>query len=129
MMMIPPRSGRRAVRLQNASTINSLANLYAFIMGAWIADGELSSRSGESSHEKHEKPVLETSAFTLTFREKLIASGIQLQVLRQRTDIAKWEGNLRGKWPYEQYSRLVTIQNNMLTSLGQVRKAHIDFAC
>lgn len=116
--MVPPKSGRKIVRLQNASTISAAASLYAFVMEAWIADTDI---SGNQHSQSAEALAFGSSSFTQNFREQVLSLGAQLQNLRGRTSIARWEGNLRGKWPFEQYNQLVDIQYKMLTSLGQVR--------
>lgn len=40
MMMIPPKSGRKAVREQNANIISDLGSMYAILMTAWINEEE-----------------------------------------------------------------------------------------
>ena len=40
MMMIPPKSGRRAVRVQNANVISDLGSMYAMLMTSWINEEE-----------------------------------------------------------------------------------------
>lgn len=36
MMMLPPTSGRKAVRQRNAASITSLERLYGFLLSVWI---------------------------------------------------------------------------------------------
>ena len=36
LMMLPPKSGRKAVRLRNAGTVGALGFLYADVVSAWI---------------------------------------------------------------------------------------------
>lgn len=115
--MIPPQSSRKAVRSLNASTISAAASLYALIMEAWITDADI---SGKAPAESAEDLAFGTSSFTPRFREQVLGLDSQLQDLSGRTTIARWEGNLRGRWPFEQYNRLVEVQYRMLTSLGQV---------
>ena len=52
---------------------------------------------------------------------KIVALAEQIQDLRGRTAMSKWEGNIRGAWAFEDYTRLIELQNEMLGSLVLVR--------
>jgi hypothetical protein len=108
-MMLPPTSGRKAVRLRNASVINSISETYSFLISTWIGS---------------QKDTPSTSATWLQdFRAKLISLSDQVQSVKQMTELAKWEGSVRGKWPVEEYQRLVDVEYEMISGLAQVQKS------
>ncbi|TFK50476.1 hypothetical protein OE88DRAFT_1736022 [Heliocybe sulcata] len=109
MMMLPPKSGRKAVRLRNATTIRRLGNLYSLLISRWIE----STNSAENASE----------GWQAFFRADLVNIAEQLQALKGMTAIAKWEGSIRGKWPFEEYDRLVDVQIQMLGNLAQLAGA------
>ena len=41
VMLFPPTSSRKVVRLQNAATITKLSKLYAFLVATWISTGNI----------------------------------------------------------------------------------------
>ena len=47
----------------------------------------------------------------------------RLQALRAQTATAKWEGNLRGAWPIEEYNELLDKESAMLMALAQLSSA------
>ncbi|KZT25917.1 hypothetical protein NEOLEDRAFT_1132953 [Neolentinus lepideus HHB14362 ss-1] len=115
IMMLPPKSGRKAVRLRNATTIKRIGNLYSLLISRWIENTpSLDDATSES-----------WSAF---FRADIVSIAEQLQTLKGMTAIAKWEGGIRGRWPFEEYDRLVDVQIQMLGNLGQLggALAHIN---
>lgn len=106
-MFIPPTSGRKAVRLRNAASIVSLSKLYGSLMSAWISD---------STDPKMKKAWMDS------FRRKMMAASMELRTIQDLTDLAKWEGNIRGKWALKEYRELTDIQIEMTSSLAQVRR-------
>lgn len=109
IMIIPPKSGRKAVRIRNAHLINGLANTYAFLMGHWISD------------RKHARVSEEKGAFAawlVDFRKRLIKMAEEIGALRQMTGMAKWEGSIRGSWPVEEYEKLVDTESDLLVGLA-----------
>ncbi|KAH9950803.1 hypothetical protein B0H21DRAFT_721769 [Amylocystis lapponica] len=114
LMMFPPSSGRKAVRVRNASTIASLSFLYAHLMAAWINETE------PAAADKDKSDLISSAEWLPEFRERFIGLSTQMSMLRTQTNIAKWEGNVRGAWPYEEYMQLVTVQSNMVTSLAML---------
>jgi len=119
IMMLPPTSGRKAVRLRNASVITSLSESYGFLMSTWI---------GTQTHQKkrHAAPV----TWIKEFRQRLIALSDQIQSAKQMTELAKWEGSIRGKWPVEEYHKLIETEFEMLSGLAQLGGAlcHLEDA-
>ncbi|KDQ52244.1 hypothetical protein JAAARDRAFT_184405 [Jaapia argillacea MUCL 33604] len=126
LMMLPPKSGRKAVRLRNASTINRMSRIYAFLISTWITDPGTPTRTSlqdpAASGSAHVKPWI------LEFRGDVLKLAEKLQALKQMTAVAKWEGSVRGKWPSEEYNRLVDVQFDMIGSLSQFGGAlgHLD---
>lgn len=115
MMMLPPTSSRKAVRHRNASSINALSRLYSMLISTWI-----SGNSPLGAAEENEKVPPKGDAWLKEFRKRLIGIAEELQVIRGLTSQAKWEGSIRGKWPAAQYTRLVDVQSEMISSLAQV---------
>ncbi|KAI1798167.1 hypothetical protein LXA43DRAFT_979068 [Ganoderma leucocontextum] len=109
LMMIPPKSGRKAVRLRNASIISGLSYLYSHLTSLWLAAGE----PFDSVHKVEEAQ----RRWPSELREMVITFSQQLQDLRVRTVMSKWEGNIRGHWPFEEYNQLLDIQIDILSSL------------
>ncbi|KAK0471132.1 hypothetical protein IW261DRAFT_1513189 [Armillaria novae-zelandiae] len=114
VMMLPPTSGRKAVRLRNASSITSLSNLYGYLISAWIAEVD-------SDREKDERQAEQVKAKWLKeFRDKVMGASVEMRTIRELTELATWEGSLRGKWPREEYVQLVEVQIEMVSSLSQL---------
>jgi hypothetical protein len=109
-MMLPSKSGRKAVRQRNAGSIAALARAYGVLLSAWIG-----ARSAEKVAGATQR------AWTAVFRARLLALAEEIHTIRELTGLAKWEGSIRGKWPSAEYTRLVNVQAEMIVSLGQVR--------
>jgi hypothetical protein len=107
-MMLPPTSGRKAVRMRNASSVVTLSNIYAFLISTWI-----------TSHHSNAKSAPDPK-WVLGFRSKLIALGQEIGAIRSLTELARWEGSIRGAWPMEEYLQLSGVQSDMIGSLAQV---------
>jgi len=43
--------------------------------------------------------------------------------LKDTARLARWEGNVRGHWPYAEYDRLVDVQQEMISVLAQLASA------
>ncbi|KAF7792650.1 hypothetical protein EIP86_003747 [Pleurotus ostreatoroseus] len=113
LMMLPPKSGRKAVRLRNAGTIATVAFLYADIISAWIrSEGRVAQ---EKEKERRGRYLLE---WVPGFRDRLIALSGQIQAVKVSTMLAKWEGSIRGKWPSDQYAKLADVQGEMVANLA-----------
>jgi hypothetical protein len=107
-MMLPPTSGRVAVRLRNASAITSLSEIYGFLISTWIGT------------QTRQKKTLAPATWMNDFRVKLVALADQIQAAQQMTELAVWEGSIRGKWPIEEYRALIEGEFEMIGSLAQV---------
>lgn len=106
--MLPPKSGRKAVRLRNASTISSLSFLYSDIIAAWL-------------NSKEGQPTASIADFVPGIREKLFGLAAQLEAVKIQTAIARWEGSIRGAWPSNEYFKLASVQTDMMASMSLVR--------
>ncbi len=111
IMMLPPKSGRKAVRLRNASTIAGLSYLFSHLTTIWLGSAE----SFEPVRQEKGDDI--RRSWPLELREKVVALAEQLQDLRVRTVMSKWEGSVRGAWAFEEYNRLIELQDNMLANL------------
>ena len=108
-MMLPPKSGRKAVRLRNASTMSQLAFLYSDIMAAWI-----------SNEPAHPSPRDAHSHFLPGMRKKVLALAAQIQAVKMQIPIARYEGSIRGAWPGDEYLKLANVQSDMRSSMALV---------
>uniref|UniRef100_A0A0W0FWJ3 ER transporter 6TM N-terminal domain-containing protein n=1 Tax=Moniliophthora roreri TaxID=221103 RepID=A0A0W0FWJ3_MONRR len=125
IMMLPPQSGRKAVRRRNAALISALSNLYGFLVATWISEDRLSSRDTGDSDSDVEEPdgYTHTSPalpWLKEFRQRLLSLGDEVNAIRGLTALAKWEGNVRGKWPAEDYNDLVETEAEMISPLAQL---------
>jgi len=112
MMILPPKSGRRAVRLRNASSVMGLSRMYSFLISTWI------------STDPHRKTDPDAPADWITdFRNKLIALAQEIDGIKNFTHLTKWEGSARGAWPSEEYLRLAEVQTEMIGALVQLSGA------
>ena len=105
-MMFPPQSGRTAVRRRNASNITAISYLYSSLISAWISDKE--------------RPDSKGAEWIAGFRDRLVAVATQLQAVKAQTEIARWEGGIRGAWPYEEYVKMEEIETRMLGGIALV---------
>ncbi|TFK82815.1 hypothetical protein K466DRAFT_666286 [Polyporus arcularius HHB13444] len=111
LMMFPPKSGRKAVRLRNAAVISGISYLYSHITSLWLSAGE------PFEAARQQKGASANRVWSPQLREKVISIAEQLQDLRVRTVMSKWEGSIRGAWAFEDYNQLVELENDMLGSL------------
>ncbi|KAJ6538108.1 hypothetical protein B0H19DRAFT_1382661 [Mycena capillaripes] len=105
---------RKAVRTRNAASIASLPNSYGFLSSAWI---------GNRTAGAPELELTAPDGWTAAIRVQLLALGEEMHTIRALTELAKWEGSIRGKWPAAEYTRLVDVQVEMIVILVQ---AHLS---
>jgi Aromatic acid exporter family member 2 len=115
MMFVPPKSAKTAVRLANASVVFELSQLYSILVSKWIM-GEEAAATGK----KPSKEVQQISPWSIEFRTAFTKAGAKLRVLKTRTNLARWEGSIRGAWPVDQYNELNDVETEMLSCLAQV---------
>ncbi|KAI5116968.1 hypothetical protein M0805_002170 [Coniferiporia weirii] len=147
-MMIPPTSGRKAVRMRNAAIISELASIYTLLMSAWInEDGIHGFPSGNhlaststivdkqdlQARDEEKPPTHEHGPKALSnkhhpdwfveFRGRVIPLAQRLRDLHAQTMVARWEGSVRGAWPIKEYLALVSSETEALASLSQLASA------
>lgn len=105
-MMLPPKSGRKAVRQRNAASIAALGETYAFLISTWIA--------------KHDGTGADSAPWAADFQTRVMELADEMHAIRNLTELATWEGSIRGKWPAREYALLVDVQVDMIGSLAQV---------
>lgn len=108
-MMLPPKSGRKAVRLRAAATIDALGHVYTSLMSAWITESE--GWKGDTSSPPN---------WVKDFRARLTAVSFRVQAGKDQMMLASWEGGIRGRWPLEEYVKLTEVQEEMVAVLAQV---------
>jgi hypothetical protein len=109
-MILPAKSARKAVRLRCSNSITSLSHIYTFLMSAWITN------TPSAKELRRAGPPL----WANSFRDNLFEVAIQLRDLKEMAGWARWEGNVRGHWPYEEYDRLTDIQQEMISVFAHV---------
>lgn len=62
------------------------------------------------------------------FRKKAMSASMEMTTIDELTDLAKWEGRVRGRWARHDYLRLIELQVDMISSLVQLGGAllHLD---
>jgi len=109
VMMLPPKSGRKAVRLRTANSISALGNVYTSLMSTWITEGDAGKDASFTG-----------TNWVKAFRGQLIAVTLQVLTGKQEMMGAAWEGNIRGRWPHEDYTKLIEIEEDMIGVLAQL---------
>ncbi|KAI0300498.1 hypothetical protein B0F90DRAFT_1629671 [Multifurca ochricompacta] len=109
IMMLPPKSGRKAVRLRAAASIDALSHVYTSLISAWITESDEGKGASFAS-----------SSWVKAFRDRLIAVTLQIQTGKQQMMLASWEGGIRGRWPQEEYVKLTEVQEDMIGVLAQL---------
>ncbi|KAI0292715.1 hypothetical protein BC826DRAFT_1092011 [Russula brevipes] len=61
-----------------------------------------------------------------SFRSDLSVVTLQLRNLKETASYARWEGNVRGHWPYEEYDKLIDIQQEMVSVFAQLASALLE---
>jgi hypothetical protein len=109
MMMTPPTSARKAVRRKNAASIRMLSGVYASLISRWLSLAGPGPQETKSNDELAEE-----------LRERVLEIAGVVAATKDLTDLARWEGGIRGHWPHEQYTRLSDVQAMMIRNLAQV---------
>ncbi|CAE6431790.1 unnamed protein product [Rhizoctonia solani] len=127
MMILPPQSSRKALRLGTASTVSQISQLYGLLISSWLtaeeeADDE--EASGEEDDEEENKPNSRPyEKWQPAFRAKLMSVAGALSAQKMQMATIGWERNIRGGWPAEHYEKLLEIQAKMLADLIQLAGA------
>lgn len=88
-----------------------MSETYAFLIETWIGPGAVG--GGVDASKSSPEWLSE-------FRLRLVALAGQVTAVRSLTELARWEGNLRGKWPHAQYARLEEVEQAMITGFAQL---------
>ncbi|KAF8608867.1 hypothetical protein BDV93DRAFT_465925 [Ceratobasidium sp. AG-I] len=124
MMLLPPQSSRKALRLGSASTISDISQIYGILISSWLTveeEDEDKEADGALSKDEENKPMSHPyEKWTPAFRAKLIAVATRLGAQKLQMKTIKWERNIRGGWPAEHYEQLIEIQTTMLSDLIQL---------
>ncbi|THH07358.1 hypothetical protein EW145_g3442 [Phellinidium pouzarii] len=138
MMMFPPASGRKSVRLRNAALISELSGLYSTLMSVWISEEETQAIGNTKEHSDGDKEAAQiatmssgttrTGGWPMQLRKKVLSLAEQMQIVRGQTGMAKFEGSIRGVWPGEEYNLLLDNEADMLAAFAQLCSAlqHLD---
>ncbi|KAI5117073.1 hypothetical protein M0805_007950 [Coniferiporia weirii] len=135
MMLFPPASGRKTVRLRNATAISELSSLYSTLMSVWISeerpqvDGRTKGQSeGDEEARKTSISPSISPEWATQLRKRILSLAEQVQAIRAQAATAKFEGNIRGAWPGEEYNKLLDHESDMLAALSQLCSAlqHLD---
>ncbi|KDN44479.1 hypothetical protein RSAG8_05526, partial [Rhizoctonia solani AG-8 WAC10335] len=127
MMLLPPQSSRKALRLGTASTVSQVSQLYGLLISSWLTVEE--EAENEKADEK-EDPAEENKPashpyekWQPAFRSKLMSVAGALAAQKMQMATIKWERNIRGGWPAEHYEKLLEVQVKMLSDLIQLAGA------
>ncbi|KAF8756858.1 putative ER transporter, 6TM, N-terminal [Rhizoctonia solani] len=126
MMILPPQSSRKALRLGTASTVSQISQLYGLLISSWLtveeeAEDEKADKEDPSELNKPNSRPYEK--WQPVFRAKLISVAGALSAQKMQMATIKWERNIRGGWPAEHYEKLLEIQSKMLSDLIQLAGA------
>jgi len=78
-------------------------------MSAWIVEDD----------PRKDTPYTSTN-WLKPFRRRLVAVTAQMQAGKQQMMLASWEGSIRGRWPKDEYIKLIQVQEKMIAVLSQV---------
>ncbi|KAG8732844.1 hypothetical protein FRC10_000576 [Ceratobasidium sp. 414] len=124
MMLLPPQSSRKALRLSNASTISAISQIYGLLISSWLtAEEEVEDEEvkGEIGVTEEDKPMSRPyEKWTPAFRAKLLSVAGHLAAQKLQMKTIKWERNIRGGWPAEHYEKLLEVQTTMISDLIQI---------
>src|SRR5258708_36692954 len=101
-MLLPPKSGRKAVRLRASASIDELGHAYTMLMSAWIVEDD--SRKDVS---------FTSTGWVKPFRRRLIAVTAQIQAGKKKMMLASLEGRIRGRWRRGGYFKLPEVPDVM----------------
>ena len=95
MMLLPPQSSRKALRLGSASTISDISQIYGILISSWLTveeEDEDKETNGAMDKEEESKPVSHPyEKWTPAFRAKLIAVATRLGAQKLQMNTIKWE--------------------------------------
>ncbi|KPV71578.1 uncharacterized protein RHOBADRAFT_31005 [Rhodotorula graminis WP1] len=132
-LLIPPQSSRRLVRRTHATCVHELGRLYTAIVSEWLSEegyDESASVDRERDGSKEGADLRErdepfSAATRQVGRAKMLALRVKLNSSRIAIEQAAFEPSLRGDWPKDNYTRLLTLQLALLQALAQLAQALI----
>lgn len=96
MMLLPPQSSRKALRLSNASTITDISQIYGILISSWLTvEEEVEDKEADGTIDEAEenKPVVHPyEKWTPAFRAKLMSVATRLGAQKLQMKTIKWEG-------------------------------------
>ncbi|GAA5980157.1 hypothetical protein JCM11641_006931 [Rhodosporidiobolus odoratus] len=117
-MLLPPVSTRLLVRRTHATCIHELGRLYTLIISAWLKEEHSLPDSTVEATSSGFSPAAREAA-----RARMLAVRVKLNATQPAILQASWEISLRGDWPKEEHSQLLTLQLGMLQALAQLGQA------
>lgn len=99
------------MRRTHATCIRELARLYTVVLAAWLREEHLSATEAFAPAEQKRA------------RERMLALRLKLNANRVALGQASYELSLRGDFPLEAHTRLVTTQFVLLQALAQLGQA------
>lgn len=96
MMLLPPQSARKALRLGSASTITDISQLYGLLISSWLTVEE--ETEDEKANGKEDPSAENTSVlhpyekWQPAFRAKLMSVATRLAAQKMQMNTIKWEG-------------------------------------
>lgn len=95
MMLLPPQSSRKALRLGSASTISDISQIYGILISSWLTveeEDEDKEANGATSKDEENKPISHPyEKWTPAFRAKLIAVATRLGAQKLQMKTIQWE--------------------------------------
>ncbi|KAK0207837.1 hypothetical protein DFS33DRAFT_1379387 [Desarmillaria ectypa] len=122
IVMIVPRltSSRVFVRRSLAAITDELGHIFASEVEAFLAE-ERKTRLNDDVEKRHRNGSNNVSTKEERIRmfiPRMFAIATRLQELQPRLTAAKWEPQVRGQWPYEQYTLLHSKLTRLLSTLN-----------
>ena len=145
-MLIPPVSGRKAVRLRNADLITELLSLYSLLISAWISHDE--------ANPGRLRFTLDNDTTKISFPPRRIRLHPQIRDLQRKCNNTTTELHeplrwmlrvpsactstnllralqssdsfiISTAWPIEEYFHLIDCESDMLVGLAQVSNSFL----
>lgn len=96
MMLLPPQSGRKALRLANATIVSEISQIYGILISSWLTveeETEENRANGKEGPDSENKPVnYSYEKWKPAFRAKLMTVAGALAAQKMQMATVKWEG-------------------------------------
>jgi hypothetical protein len=90
MMLLPPQSSRKALRLGNATTVSQISQLYGILISSWLTVEEKAEDGKEDTTEEN-RASRPYEKWTPAFRAKLLSVAAALTAQKTQMATVKWE--------------------------------------